>query len=195
MIFRVSECESFRQWRADEEAELSDLLARLRGEIPPSDAMLAGTAFHRALELATVGEAAELEANGYRFTLDCDACLALPDVRELRASKAYGPITITGCVDVIHGLRIEDHKTTGRFDPDRYLDGYQWRFYLDIFGAKVFRWNVFEIREKAPRVYSVFAAHQLEQHAYQRMHDDCARLASDLHQFALTHMPERRDAA
>lgn len=195
MIFRVSECESFRQWRADDDAELSDLLARLRGETPPSDAMLAGTAFHRALELATVGETAELEANGYRFVVDCDAHLALPDIRELRASKAYGPITVTGCVDVIHGLRIEDHKTTGRFDPDRYLDGYQWRLYLDIFGAKVFRWNVFEIREKAPRIYSVLAVHQLEQHAYPRMHDDCARLASDLHQFALEHMPERREAA
>lgn len=195
MLFRVSEVESFRQWRGDEDAELADFLSRVRGEVPPSGSMLAGTAFHRALELATVGEVGTLEANGYRFLIDCDIPLALPDTRELRASKAYGPITVTGCVDVIHGLRIEDHKTTGRFDPDRYLDGYQWRYYLDIFGARTFRWNVFEIAEDEPRVYRVRAFHQLEQHAYPSMHSDCARLAADLHAFALEHLPERRIAA
>ena len=39
----------------------------------------------------------------------------------------------------IDGLRIEDHKTTSRFEPDWYLPGYQWRLYLDIFGASRFR--------------------------------------------------------
>lgn len=195
MLFRVSEVESFRQWRDDEEAELSDFLARLHGEQEPSDAMLAGTAFHRALELATEGEAETLEANGFRFLIECDITLALPEIRELRASRAYGPITVTGCVDVIEGVRIEDHKTTSRFDPERYLDGYQWRYYLDIFGAEVFRWNIFEMRPIEDRVYSVFATHRLEQHRYPSMRHDCAKLVKALHEFAVANLPERRIAA
>lgn len=195
MLFRVSEVESFRQWREDDDAETDRLLARLRGQEPASPAMEAGTAFHRALEVANVGEADVLEANGYRFLIECDAALALPEIRELRASKHYGGITVTGQVDALHAMRIEDHKTTSRFDPDRYLAGYQWRYYLDIFGARVFRWNVFEMREIDAMVYSVFAHHTLEQHAYPGMHADCEKLASDLYDFAYLLMPERREAA
>jgi hypothetical protein len=195
MLFRVSEVETFRQWREDEESETSDLLARLRGETEPTENMLAGTAFHRALELSLLGSFDELSADGFRFLIECDIALELPRIRELRASKAYGPIVVTGCVDALHALRVDDHKTTSRFDPDRYIGGYQWRYYLDIFGARVFRWNVFEMRPIEARVYSVYAFHRLEQHAYPGMHDDCARLAADLHAFALLHLPERREAA
>src|SRR5579883_1280186 len=100
MLFRVSEAEAFRQWREDEEAELADLLARLRGEVPPSEAMLAGTALHKALELADDGESDTLEADGYQFVITADITLALPKIREVRASKDYGGITITGKLDV-----------------------------------------------------------------------------------------------
>lgn len=195
MLFRVSEVESFRQWRDDEEADIDVLVSRLRGLEPPSEAMMAGMAFHRALELADVGEADELEANGYRFLIECNMSLALPQIRELRASKDYGDITITGQVDALHALRVEDHKTTGRFDPDRYIGGYQWRYYLDIFGASIFRWNVFEIAEVRTGVYSVFAHHTLEQYRYPGMHADCARLANELREFAMLMLPERRKAA
>lgn len=195
MLFRVSEVESYRQWLNDEESELDAILPRLRGEIPPSDAMLAGTAFHKALELAKPGDFDTLEANGYQFVIPEHIELALPEIRELRASKTYGGITVTGCVDILYGLRIEDHKTTGRFDPDRYLDGYQWRYYLDIFGAHRFRWNVFEIDELRPQVYSVRAFHTLEQCRYPGMESDCEALARSLEQFARQYMPERREAA
>ena len=195
MRFRVSEAEQYRQWLNDEDMGLETLLARLRGESGPSEAMQAGTAFHRALELATPQEARILEAEGYTFRFDCDGELALADTRELRSERDYGGIVITGQVDVLSGLRIEDHKTTSQFDADRYLSGYQWRFYLDIFGAKTFRWNVFEIHEEGPRAYSVMALHRLEQHAYPGMHADCAALAQSLRDFAAEHMLERLEAA
>lgn len=200
MIFRVSHAEAFRRWREDEDAELAPLLASLRGQDEPSEAMKAGTALHAALETAQEGERDVLEAEGYRFLIECQITLALPPVRELRASRAYGPITITGKVDVIEGKRIEDHKTAARFDPDWYLPGYQWRFYLDIFGADVFRWNVFEISRidgdpGDPPTYSVYGFHRLEQVRYPGLHADCARLAAELHEFACEHMPEHRRAA
>lgn len=196
MTFRVSEVESFRQWQQDEDAELETLLARLRGQSEASEAMLAGTAFHKALEVAPLGEHDTLEALGFTFNVKGDFHIAIPPIREIRASKTYqtpaGPITLSGQLDTIYGKRIEDHKTTGRFDPERYLDGYAWRLYLDIFGADHFRWNVFEIKvTDDPDAWDVFAHHTLEQFRYPAMQQDCARLASDLAQFAVEHTPER----
>jgi hypothetical protein len=200
MTFRVSEVESFRQWQQDEDYELDKLLSRLRGQEPASDAMLAGTAFHKALELASATSHDELEAFGYTFRFVGDFDLAIPAVREVRSHKTYVfgaiAITISGQLDCIDGRRVEDHKTTSRFDPDRYLDGYQWRFYLDIFGADVFRWNVFEIacveNEDPPGlVWEVYGSHRLEQYCYPELSKDCERLAGDLAYFAIQHMPER----
>jgi hypothetical protein len=177
MTFRVSEVESFRQYLEDESAELETLLARMRGQTPASAAMEAGTAFHKAMECAPTGE--------------------LPAIREVRASKTWivdgEPVCISGQLDAIHGKRVEDHKTTGRFDPERYLDGYQWRLYLAIFGAEAFRWNVFEISEQDdPMHWEVFAQHRLEQYRYPGMEKDCERLVQDLARFARDHLPERR---
>jgi hypothetical protein len=196
MFFRVSEAESFRQWQQDEDAEMETLLARLRGQTEASEAMLAGTAFHKALEIAPLGDHPQLQALGYTFNVQGDFHIAIPPIREVRASKTFetpaGPITISGQLDTIFGKRIEDHKTTGRFDPERYLNGYQWRLYLEIFGADQFRWNVFEINATDdPMVWDVFAQHTLEQYRYPTMPGDCARLACDLALFAREHMPER----
>lgn len=200
MIARVSNLEAFRQWRLDEDAELEPFLARLRGQDEPSDSMKAGTAFHKCLETAQEGESAVLVTPGYRFNIECDIALALPETRELRASKAYGPLTVTGQVDVIDGKRVEDHKTTARFEPEWYLPGFQWRMYLDIFGADVFRWNIFEmdfegLAQNGDRIYRVFGFHKLEQVRYPNLHQDCARLAADFYAFASEQLPELRSAA
>lgn len=204
-VFRVSEVESFRQWQEDEDADTELLLNRLRGLGEESAAMRAGTAFHKALETICTGlEVSLIEEMGHTFEFAGDFEIALPKIREVRASRVYmvddQPITISGQLDAVEGKRIEDHKTTGRFDPERYLDGYQWRLYLDIFGADLFRWNVFEIKclDEVENHWQVFAAHRLEQYRYPAMHRDCQRLVADLAKFARTHLPERfvtREAA
>lgn len=178
---RVSNLEQFRQYESDPDFELSDLLERLQWNSVSSPAMLAGTAFHKALELADSGVADTLEANGYTFTFRGDFDLELSPIRELRAFKTYHvdgqPFIVTGQVDEIHGRTVIDHKTTGRFDPDRYLDGFQWRLYLDIFGADLFRWNVFEMKPgDEPMQYEITAAHRLEQYRYPALADDCQSL-------------------
>lgn len=201
-MYRVSNVEAFRQWEGDEDAEMADLLDKLLGQFQPSPAMIAGTAFHLALELAT-GDSERLEALGHVFTFAGDFAVELSPIRELRASKCYMvdglPIYITGQVDQLDGKRIDDHKTTGRFDPERYLTGYQWRLYLDIFGADVFRWNVFEIQqvesitptegfELPPREYEVFAQHRLEQCRYPALGADCQALVERFARFVREHI-------
>lgn len=188
MLARVSHLESFRQWQQDEDASTEELVLRLTAGID-SDAMRVGRAFHKALETAPYGQHDTLRADGFVFQFPQDSTLILPTVRELRGSKAYGPLTVTGCVDAINGRTIDDHKSTGRFDPERYLCGFQWRYYLDMFDADTFRWNVFEIDEVKPRIYSVADPQTLTQYRYPGLQDDCARLATDFYAFARDNLP------
>jgi hypothetical protein len=200
MLMRVSNVEAFRRWRENEESTVEDFVRYITVD-EPSDAMKAGTAFHRCLELAQDGdEFSVLCTDGYQFVIECDVELEVAPVRELRLAKDYGAITITGQVDALFGIRIDDHKTTARFDPENYLGGAQWKFYLDIFDADVFRWNVFEmdfdrVASNGDRVYRVFGFHQLEQVRYPSLHQDCARLAADFYAFASEQLPELRSAA
>lgn len=210
MLCRVSEIEAFRRWREDEEAELDALVARLRGEEPPSDRMATGTAFHSALEVAELGEFDVLQVPGYVFHIEADVDLEIAGIRELRAHKVYavdgGELIVSGQVDALEALRIDDHKTTEQMDAEGYFAGYQWRYYLEIFAADRFRWNVFEIREASDRFlrrlpaelanidaahFVIHGSHRLEQYRYPGMAEDCARLAADFYRFARLHLPER----
>lgn len=192
--WRVSNVEAFRQFEQDDEADPVQFIDELLHGFAPSAAMQAGTAFHKALELAVPDVTAkELRSEGHVFTFRGDFEMRLSAIRELRASKTYmvdgHPILISGQVDAIEGLRIDDHKTTSRFDPDRYLTGYQWRLYLDIFGASVFRWNVFELNElDLPGHYEVRDQHTLEQYRYPALGADCQALVERFARFVREHV-------
>lgn len=194
MLTRVSHIETFRRWRdwrprfdGDVEPTLEETVAKIVSH-QPSEAMLAGSAFHAALETAAIGEHDRFFANGYGFRLP-DAEIALPTIRELRAFKAYGALTVTGKADCVHGRRITDHKTTSRFDPENYLAGCQWRFYLDLFEADSFTWHVFELKEDGPKSYRVSEPHVLTAHRYPELERDCADLAGEYLEFARQHVP------
>jgi hypothetical protein len=190
MLVRVSNIETYRRWRADPDAIPEDLVTRLI-DFQPTGPMLAGTAFHKCLEDAVPGEYDRMEANGYTFILP-DVSIALPAIRELRCYGDFGPLRVTGQVDGLYGKRVEDHKTTAYFNGDGYLEGCQWRFYLDLFQADVFRWNVFEIKPVRGKemTYEVSPPQTLEQYRYPGLHDDCMDLAAGFYQFATTHMKE-----
>jgi len=181
--FRVSQAEVFRRWLEDSDADMGWLMAELTSDAP-SEAMLRGTAFHKALELASEGTVDRVEADCYTFLFDCDISLSLPPTREIRLRKNYGGIYISGQVDGVYGNLIIDHKTTQHFDAERYQAGYQWRLYLDIFRANTFRWNVFEMDEVESMTYRVKSLHVMEQFRYPDLENDCRALAHKLRDFA-----------
>lgn len=194
MLARVSSLETFRRWRNwqplhddDVEPTVEDLVQRLTVS-EPTAAMLAGTALHAALEVVEPGEYETFAANGHTFQMT-GGVLALPAIREMRAYGRYGDLTVTGQVDALNGLVVIDHKTTKRFDAEGYLGGYQWRFYLDLFGANVFQWNVFEIKDQGDDLYSVGEPQILCAYRYPGMRADCEALAADYLDFAREHMP------
>ncbi|WP_152640345.1 hypothetical protein [Xanthomonas sp. MUS 060] len=197
MRVSATEIDAFRYYRDNEEAELDPLLAQLRRQMEPTEPMLAGRAFHKALELAEPGEVGVFEQDGYRFEIATDADIDIPDVRELKATRDYVidgfSVTLVGMVDAIHGRRVDDHKTTARFDPERFLDSYQWRIYLEVFGADEFRWNVFEWSnsERDPKTYVIRAVHPLTMYRYPGLAGDVERELEAFVTFARQHLPER----
>lgn len=199
MRVSVTELDNFRRWQGDEEADLETLLRQLRKQEPPSRAMLAGIALHKALEQAEPGDVLAFNQDGFRFKFVTNIELALTEFREIKAEKVYTvdgyPVTVVGKIDHMQGKRIDDHKSTGRFDAERFLDSYQWRYYLDIFGADVFQWNVFEMAEDDPDEFTVFAFHPMRQYRYAAMHEDCLALLRAFLSFARAHLPERFEQA
>lgn len=191
----VTDLDQLRYYRDTDDMELAELIARLKHLMPSTDAMEAGTAFHAALEAAQPGDHKGLVSGDYTFSFEIDAALDLPSIREMKATAEYlvddVAVTLVGKVDAIHGKRIDDHKFTAKFDPDRYLSSYQWRAYLEMFGADVFRWNIFEGVESAPKNYLIRNVHPLTMHRYPGMGEDLERELREFVHFARHHMPEK----
>lgn len=193
----ASDIDALRYFLAEDDAELAALLAQLRRETPPTEAMTVGTALHAALEICQPGSHGELSANGYTFEFKADCEIDLPEIREVKATKEYQvdgcAVTLVGKVDAIHGRRVDDHKFTSRYDAERFLGNYQWRVYLDVFDADEFRWNVFEGRQdtKDPQRYVIYNVHQLTTHRYPGMGADVQRVLRTFLDFARRHLPER----
>lgn len=203
LALRVSatDIDTLRRFYDEEDANLADLIAKLRRLMPTTDAMEAGTALHAAIENAQPGDYKGLTWGDYTFSFETEAEIDLPDIREMKATRQYivddVVVTLVGKVDALHGKRIDDHKFTARFDADRYMDSYQWRIYLEVFGADLFRWNVFEATESAPKNYLIRNVHKLEMHRYPGMAEDVERAVRAFVEFAKNHLPERleREAA
>ena len=89
---------------------------------------------------------------GHEVTLDIAQCKVALDYRnehpdafhEYRTYKDYGPAVVTGQADMIDCLEIRDIKTKySSVNPDDYVRSCQWRFYLDMFGADTFHFDLF----------------------------------------------------
>lgn len=183
--YRVSHLAAYARWKATDGDDLGWLYQSIFAD-ESSEAMSRGTAFHSALERASEGEYSTVEAMGYTFAFTCDAEIALPKTREIRRTKDYGGIIVSGQCDGIEGRSIIDHKTVQQFDAEYHLDGWQHKFYLDIFEADRFDWHIWEVGEMKdePNTYEVYAHHLLTQYRYPALADDCRALAQEFRDFA-----------
>lgn len=207
-VYRVSNLSAYARWRNDEGEDVRWLEKNIFSD-ESSEASSRGRAFHSALEKACEGEYSTVEADGYTFAFTCEAEITLPRSREIRRMKDYGGIIVTGKCDGIEGKRIIDHKTvSGGFDAEYHLDGWQHRYYLDIFEADRFDWHVWEVgeikqksssvpardisehdyydplQENTAKAYEVYAHHPLTQYRYPAIETDCRNLAMEFRDFA-----------
>lgn len=104
--------------------------------------------------------------DGYNVVLDINQCQIALDYRneypnayhEIRLYKDFGDAVITGCADMIDGMEIRDIKTKYSYPSDvDYINSYQWKFYLELFQANVFHFDlfVFEGYDKNKHGYDV----------------------------------------
>lgn len=196
MRVSVSDVDAYRYYLASESMTLDEFLARLRRETPPTPAMAAGTAFHKFLETSGPGELVDATVDGIEFRFDLSADVALPDIRELKATKEYLidgiAVELVGKVDAMSGYRVWDHKLTSRFDPERYADSFQWRAYLTILGAQRFTYNVFTAYEdEAAGAWIVKGFDSLDFYRYPGMERDVATQLTDFVRFVKKHLPEK----
>jgi hypothetical protein len=196
----VTDLDGYLYWLDSEDMDLSEFVARLRGQQEPSPQMLAGRAFHKLLEDATAGELSRCEVEGFEFHFGLDHEMALPEIRELKGERVFstpsGPVTLVGKVDGLAGISVRDYKLTERFDAERYADSYQWRSYLTMFSAQVFLYDVFVCRYDGNRVV-IYDYHQLRLHAYPSMADDVHQKVCGLAEIVAKYVPEKimREAA
>ena len=201
MRLSVTDVDAWHYFRAQEEGDMTAFLARMRREEPPTPQMLAGTALHKALETGAIGNGIEFGSEGHSFFVAFDADLSLPPVREVKVTRTQEvsgcEVTLVGKADGVDGTTIIDHKLTRAFVPDRYLDGFQWRAYLWLFGATRFRWNVFvgrPGRDEGGEDWTdvrLTDLHHLEAVAYDGMARDVEASVADFVAMARDHLPER----
>lgn len=195
MRVSVSNVDAYLRYKRNEDVTLDELLAQLRRETPPTENMLAGTAFHKFLEQSAGGEFETATVDGFTFLLAVDAQLVLPPLREVKGICLYDidgiHVDLVGVVDVIDGTTITDHKLTGRFDPERYTDAFQWRAYLSMFGADRFIYNVFTANKSVDNVWTVSAFDRFPLYRYPGLDADMRRTLTEYVHFAMNHLEEK----
>lgn len=191
----VTDLDGYLYWKKSEDMEFEDLLVRLRGEEPQTEAMGRGKAFHSMFEnAANEGLLTSEIVDGYRFEFDLDASIDLPAIRELKGEivipTASGPVTLVGKIDSMYGVTVNDYKLMERFDAERYTDSYQWRCYLMMFGCSRFLYDVFVYRESRDKLV-VYDYHRLPMYAYPAMEADVNRLVSEVAAIVAKHVPQK----
>lgn len=193
---RVTRLNAFRQWLDGRLYIPEDVQERLPDEVdqwvwyinqPVGRAADRGTAFHKVLE--NLGQSVDHDyVKEGDFTFDFSAVeIEVPTLCVVESKKVVEieGVNVQGTIDGATPTAIIDWKTTGSYEPDRYADSYQWRFYLSMWGMSEFQYHVFPVFEsvKNPDVVQVRGHHVQKQYAYAGMEQDCAALVQEWKRF------------
>lgn len=170
-LIRVTTIEAFRKYMeqseyANFEITEQSVIDSITGVFDGNSYTKIGQAFHKIVEEQKepipCGRIFDIEGN--KVILDvpqCKVALAYrnehPDAfHEIRIYKDFGDAVITGCADMIDGVEIRDIKTKYSYPSDAdYINSCQWRFYLQLFNADVFHFDLF-----------IFEGYDKDKHGY-----------------------------
>lgn len=173
-LVRTTAIEAFRRYLANGDNDYYEIAEQsvidsITGEFKGNEQTRIGTAFHGIVQHGEqfgfpIENGYEFDIDGYSVRLSHEQRNIALDYRnehsnayhEFRGYKDYGRAIVTGCADMIDGIEIPDIKTKFSTPSDAdYINSCQWRYYLDIFGADVFHFDLF-----------VFNGYKKEKHGY-----------------------------
>lgn len=173
-IVRTTAIETFRRYLANGENDYYEITEQsvidsVTGEFKGSEYTRIGTAFHSVVQYgepsyADPQDGCMIDVDDHAVRFNEEQLKFALDYRnehpnayhEYRGYRDYGRAIVTGCADMIDGVEIRDIKTKYSTPSDAdYINSCQWRYYLDIFGADVFHFDLF-----------VFNGYSKEKHGY-----------------------------
>ena len=194
---RVTDLDAFDWFNTHDDQSFEDFRKRLLRLEPPTMAMLRGTAFHAMLETARAGdEVYEFTRDGFTFKIADDIDLVLPDGKpEVLGSKVYDidglEVRLSGRADYVSAGKVTEFKTTSRTVLDRYMDSYQWRCYLEMFGLDIAEYVIFRVGlQKRTGIHMVYDCDTIRMTRYPDMGDDVKRKIRDFVRFVKEFVPE-----
>lgn len=194
MITRLSVTmlDSYLWGMSNDDMTSEDVARQLFIKSEPTVAMQCGTAFHALLENGFDYSSVSGSGFNFMFSNDIDGTLELGTTREKKyVHRIFDDVDLVAKIDAETPIKIIDHKLTATFDPDRYMDAYQWRAYLTIREFDQFKYQVFEhsglpetIDPNEPADVKIKSYHALEQFSYSGMESDVKALVREVADFA-----------
>lgn len=195
--YRATQLEAFRRYLANDYVTHEDMLATLRGELVPNEAMRFGTAVHKALESKINNPEPMLHVDGYMLS-PASIKLATELVNTIGASTEVtftrdwsfdvGDVQLKGTCDVVQGREVMDYKTTFNSIDDSklrsYEDSYQWRAYLALTGCERFIYNIMQWKEDGG-IWYIAKQEYVTCNRYTGIINDVGMMLHGLHEFAL----------
>lgn len=205
--------EKFRRFMADASSYDTEaaLIESLEGKFEGNDKTKTGSAFHKLIEEPEAAKTVVYD--GAKYMVSENIAFPLPvaaaalqyrkahpqAVYEVPGSKVYQTVKhavqVTYRLDSLVGAQVRDAKTKYR-NPSvtEYQESSQWKFYLDATGAKVFYYDIFEVKKFKELPAPVNGVHYLKDitvvyhepipcYTYLGMHDECTRLVAEFMEY------------
>jgi len=204
----VSKIEQFRKYIHEAYngyIKIEDVIKTIKGEQVYKPAMVLGTAYHALIE--GVEQGITEDASGYTIkTPDMPESVFITHdlarsamqyrerhklmTHEVKVSKTYIlpgiSVTVNGRVDGLHIADVHDAKTTERPPTyDDWSENYQWRYYLDMLGAKRFFFDFFIFQKRNGEVVGVKTT-TIPFASYESITEDCTAMLSHFIDFCKT---------
>lgn len=173
------------QYFLDTDMTEQELYQQLFGEYQPTIAMQAGTAWHNVLEHCE-SQSEPYQANSFNFDISQlnnheQIIIGNPHEREQKhVWQGIQGVDLVGKIDVETPYFIIDHKLTANFDPERYINSWQWQAYLTMRNKQNFVYQVFECNEVKDNNIKIHNYHVLKLYAYNGMQQAVIDIVTEL---------------
>lgn len=174
------------QYFLDSDMSEAELYERLYGGFTETPAIAAGVTLHKLLENGILPHNQTLNGFHYVMAEDIEGDIVIGEEyeREIKhvVSDLVDGVDLVGILDVDAPRMIIDHKLTGSYKPERYMNAWQWRAYLTMTGKDHFRYQVFECRrvENYDQIVYIKDYHAIDTYRYEGMEDDVKSMIQDL---------------